>query len=77
MRKICLEAGLLEHEIALTRTYVENPESDVTIFYETPAFDKLFNHCWETGEMPYGVAKAKTGEPDLWILNRLAACKSV
>ena len=76
MRDICIAAGLLEPEIALTREHVENPEYDASPFYESTAFDKLFNHFCDTGEMPYDVAKARTEEPDLWILDRLASCNS-
>jgi hypothetical protein len=77
MRDICLAAGLLEHEIALTEVHATNPEDCPLPFYESTAFDKLFNHFCGTGEMPIGVAKARTGEPDVWILNRLAeACNT-
>jgi len=71
MRKICIAAGLLEPEIELTRFHVENPTDCPLPFYESAAYAKLFSHFCDMGEMPYGVAKAKTGEPDLWILNRL------
>ena len=43
-------------------------------FYGSSAFDKLFEYfAFETGEMPYGTAKARDGMPDEWILERLAA----
>ena len=29
--------------------------------------DKLYTHFTSNGEMPYGVAKARTGDPDQWI----------
>lgn len=32
-------------------------------------YDKLFEYY--APDMPYGVAKARTGDPDEWILNRL------
>ena len=32
-------------------------------------YDKLF--AYYEPDMPYGVAKARTGDPDEWILNRL------
>jgi hypothetical protein len=36
-------------------------------------FEKLFEYfTTDTFEMPYGVAKARTGEPDTWILDRLS-----
>ena len=41
-------------------------------FYGTPAFNKLFEYfAFETAEMPYEVAKARTDTPDNWILDRL------
>jgi hypothetical protein len=36
-------------------------------------FQKLFEYfAFEVNEMPYGIAKAKTGTPDEWILERLS-----
>ena len=32
-------------------------------------YDKLY--AYYASDMPYGVAKARTGDPDEWILNRL------
>ncbi len=40
-------------------------------FYGTTAYDKLYEYFCNSGEMPYGIAKARTGDPDLWILERL------
>ena len=40
-------------------------------FYETTAYTKLFNYFLDAGEMPYGVAKFRTGEADEWILEQL------
>lgn len=34
-------------------------------------FQALFEYFLSTGEMPYGVAKARTGDPYLWIAERL------
>ena len=35
-------------------------------------YTRLFNYyCFETAEMPYGTAKARTGDPVDWILNRV------
>ena len=39
-------------------------------FFQTTTYDKLFDYYSE--EMPYGVAKYRTGEADMWILNKLA-----
>ncbi len=41
---------------------------DVDIF-DSGYYDKLFDFYMP--EMPYGVAKARTGDPDQWILNQL------
>lgn len=41
---------------------------DVDIF-DCGYYDKLFDYYMP--EMPYGVAKARTGDPDQWILNQL------
>ena len=38
-------------------------------FYGTSAYEKLFDYYWE--DMPYGIKKARTGDPDVWILDRL------
>lgn len=37
----------------------------------TELYDELLNYYMESGEMPYGVAKARTGMPDEWIAERL------
>ncbi len=42
-------------------------------FISTIVFEKLFEYfTTDTFEMPYGIAKARTGEPDVWILDRLS-----
>ncbi len=41
-------------------------------FYDSSAFNKLYEYfAFETGEMPYDVAKARTQCPDEWILEYL------
>jgi hypothetical protein len=37
----------------------------------TPVYDELFSYYMDSGEMPYGVMKARTGMPDEWIWNRV------
>ena len=39
------------------------------LFYGSTAFEKLYEYfiC----EMPYGIAKARTGCPDEWILEKI------
>lgn len=34
-------------------------------------FEKLFEYYCNQNEIPYGVAKARTGDPYDWILNRV------
>lgn len=36
-----------------------------------PIMDKLYEHFLNNGEMPYGVAKARDGDPNQWIYDRL------
>jgi hypothetical protein len=41
-------------------------------FYNTSAYDKLYEYfVFVVCEMPYGTAKARDGDPDVWILERL------
>ena len=65
--QLCLNQYLL-HELC------ENSSVDMSLdyydkFIESSSYWKLFEHYMF--EMPYGVAKARTGDPDLWILNKL------
>ena len=71
--QICLEAGLGVTEIALVESYIEDDDGR---FLETDAYEKLFSYFCDIGDMPYRVAKAIDLEPDIWILDRLASCKS-
>ena len=34
--------------------------------------EKIYSWYLDSGEMPYGVAKARTGDPDAWIYDRLS-----
>ena len=60
-------AGLTEEDIARMPAYAEDEEE----FYGSEAFGKLYDYFMHTGEMPYGVAKARTEMPDAWILEQL------
>jgi hypothetical protein len=60
-------------EVALVESYIEDDDGR---FIYTAAYEKLFNYFCDEGEMPLEVAKAIVLEPDIWILERLAACKS-
>ncbi len=68
MSKVYEKAGLTAEEIENMPAYISGEKE----FYGTAAFDKLFEHfAFDTAEMPYGVAKARTGDPDTWILDRV------
>jgi len=60
-------AGLTKNDRARMPAYVEGEDE----FYGSEAFGKLYDYFFRTGEMPYGVMKARTECPDEWILDRL------
>ena len=41
------------------------------IEYASPVYDELFDYFSNSGEMPYGVMKARDGMPDEWIVDRI------
>ena len=65
--KIYASAELTFEEVALMPGYISG-EVD---FYGSGAYEKLYNYFLNSGDMPYGVAKARTGDPDVWILETL------
>jgi len=76
--KLMKAAGLTSQEIAQMWPFIKGT-SDAWGFMETPMFEKLFDwFAFESPEddrMPYGTAKARTGVPDEWIIDRLALGK--
>ena len=50
-------------------------QNDITdadqIEYGSEVFEELMDYYMSSGEMPYGVMKARTGMPDEWIYDRL------
>ena len=50
-------------------------KNDITdldqIDYGSEVYEDLFNYFADSGEMPYGVMKARTGMPDEWIIDRV------
>ena len=71
MTEIYEKAGLTAEEMMQMPDHIEDYLEDGSMFIFTDAYEKLFNYFLDTGEMPYGVAKARTGEPDTWILDYL------
>jgi len=49
--------------------------NDVTdidqIEYGSEVYEDLFGYYMDSGEMPYGIMKARDGMPDEWIIDRL------
>jgi len=41
------------------------------IEYGSEVYEDLYDYYANSGEMPYGVMKARTGMPDEWIIDRL------
>ena len=41
------------------------------IDYGSEVYEDLYNYFADSGEMPYGVMKARTGMPDEWIIDRV------
>jgi hypothetical protein len=68
INEIYKQAGLSANEIKNMPLYI-NDELD---FYDTSAFNKLYEHFCDSGEIPYQVAKARTEAPDVWILEYLS-----
>lgn len=69
-QQIYLEAGLSAEEIRIMPAYIEGSSKED--FIDSTAYEKLFEYfAFETGEMPYQVAKARTETPDMWILDYL------
>tara|TARA_Y100000310_G_C20113003_1_gene548003 strand:- start:224 stop:439 length:216 start_codon:yes stop_codon:yes gene_type:complete len=67
--EIYVSAGLTPQEIEKMPTYIAGEVE----FYDSSAFQKLYEYfAFETGEMPYSVAKARTQTPDEWILEQLS-----
>ena len=75
----CFDRELLKiltpEEIIYISIYIKEEHSGDSIasyfgeFIESTAYDKLFD--FYADEMPYGIAKCRTGEPDKWIYHRL------
>ena len=67
--EIYATAGLTPSEEQLMAEYLDFNDD----FYGSSSYDKLYDYFCGMGEMPYGVAKFRTGDPDVWILERLEA----
>ena len=62
-------AGLTDREVQELQPHLVGQAGD---FFGTTMYGKLYEYfAFVTCEMPYGAAKARTEDPDTWILNHL------
>ena len=66
--QVYTDAGLGVSDVGFVELALEDDDGR---FIETRAYEKLYDYFCNSGEMPYGVAKCRTGEPDAWILDYL------
>lgn len=50
---------------------IQIAKGEQDIFDHDEVYEKLFMHYCDTGEMPYGTMKARTGDPFNWITDKL------
>jgi hypothetical protein len=68
VQEIYTKAKLTDAESGQMSAYIDGDLD----FYGTSAYEKLYEYfTFETGQMPYGTAKARDGDPDLWILDEI------
>jgi hypothetical protein len=54
------------------RILASNDVTDLDqIEYGSEVYEDLYDYFANSGEMPYGVMKAREGTPDEWIIDRL------
>ena len=68
IQELYAAAGLTIDEIETMPQYLEWDDS----WYSSSAFAKLYTwFAFQTGEMPLAVAKARSEDPGVWILDRI------
>lgn len=73
VKEIYQDAGLTAQEAANMTGHINGHLPGAGDFYDSAEFEKLYDYFTsQTNEMPYGTAKARDGDPDIWILERLA-----
>ena len=54
------------------RILASNDVTDLDqIEYGSEVYEDLYDYYANSGEMPYGVMKAREGDPDVWIVDRI------
>ena len=65
-------SGSIDNIIAKHREEFESVMRGESSLYDHDEFyDELYEHYVNSGEMPYGIAKARDGDPDQWIQEEL------
>ena len=72
--RLCFDEELLEllsaEEVVYISLLIEDHDyCFLNGFIDSSAYSKLYQYYCD--EMPYGVAKFRTGDADIWILNKL------
>ena len=68
IRELYEDAGLTTEEISAIPLFIEGEGE----FFESKAYEKLYEYfAFESCEMPYGTAKARDGDPEEWIMDKL------
>ena len=57
-----------EVKAILDKYGIKNPDD---VEYGSEVYQELYNYFANSGEMPYGVMKARDGDPDQWIADRI------
>jgi len=71
VQELYAAAGLTLSESSAMARYIEWDDD----FYESTAFNKLYDwFAFQTMEMPIDVAKARSEDPGVWILERIERC---
>ena len=63
------EYNEIQEILKKTGTTEWSPEQLVDM--SEPVYEDLFGYYMNSGDMPYGIQKARTGMPDVWICDRL------
>ena len=54
------------------RILASNDVTDLDqIEYGSEVYEDLYDYYANSGEMPYGIMKAREGDPDVWIVDRI------
>lgn len=68
VKEVASKFTLTESEATNVATWLEQND-DLTVDVE----EKLYSFYMDSNEMPYGTAKARDGDPQEWIFNRLTS----